>query len=429
MQEKIYPSNDRNTDIVWDSSTSWGKQIPQTQHGGTPDRNAKQAGALMANYRDPLKRPELPHLIPRPAPPVILAPGIIFVFSEFYFSNIDFHEAGKFIEIPHESNLPRLQILEDIIKPPKPFKKLKKNELRKDGKVSDDDLYPWEIKFFDWLYSQKLETSFKRFCQLLLSPIPSGSKVQKVIKEEEKFVPLGDYKRRNILIPALFSDYNLEKFLEPEKLDIYSGTINTQYLTDRFDYDDTELLRFSSISKHFTKTRIPEIKDDNLLLYTVDLEAETIPHKYPYVFNYQEKFIGVYFEHCFPEITNDNYDNPYLIEIDSVDDDGKITFHYVYGTDIPARAVSQSYTVDNYLSCFAQMKGRLMNNDDSRLFIPTQKIYSCSLGDINVEEKTIQVTVLGTTRDIPLEYIEKEVAGAIGQIYIENDWSLTFYNS
>lgn len=423
MQEKIYPSSGNNTDIVWSTEGSWAKQIPQTQHSGTPSRDGKQAGNLMAGIRIPPKRkPSPPLFLPRLTPPVVPS-DLIFVFSEFYYSNISFHNIGEHIELPYESNRPRLQLLEDIIKPAKSFKKLELSSLRRDGDT--EKLYPWEIKFFNWLYSQKFETSFKRFCGLPGAPSPSGGKIKNVIKVEPCFVPIGDYSKRGICLPVLFSDYNLEAFLLPEKTEYVTGTIDTNNLTDIHDYIDTEPLRFPEISKHFKNTRIP-ITDSNLVTWDVDLEAKTINQRDTYVFNYKEYFVSVYFEHCFPEVTDGDYEDPLLVEVSSADDSNIISFFYLYGTHIPARQITQEFTISNHRAIFAGMKGRILNNKGSKLFMPNQRVYEASLGEINPDDNTIQVTILGSTKQLPTSYIQGIVPDSGGMIYIEFDWSLTY---
>lgn len=421
MQEKIYPSNDRNTDVVWSTENSWAKHIPQTQHSGTPSRDAKQAGNLMANFRPPIPKSNPKPFIPRPKPPN-LRPGLIFVFSEYYHSNIDkfpFH-----ITFPYDSNPPRLQLLEDIIKPALVFnKKLTLSSLRKDGDISKLD--PWEIKFFNWLTTQKLETSFKRFCGYFTAPSPPRGNVNQVIIAEPRFVPSGDYSKREICLPVLFSDYNLDTFMLPSKIEYLTGTINSDKLDDKHDYTQ-ELLRFPGISKHFGIARVP-IADSNLLTWNVDLEAKSLNQQRTYVFNYQERFISVYFEHCFPEITNDDYEDPFMILVDTVEDTGTMNFNYVYGLHLPARQESQICVIENHLSVFAGMRGRLINNNNQTiLFIPTQRVYPASTGSINTDSETVQVTVLGTTKDVPISYISNAVEDKGGEIYISHDWTLAF---
>lgn len=418
MQEKIYPNNDKNTDLVWDTAISWPKHIPQTKHSGTPDRKSKQAGFLMTDFRNPSKKPNPPVQPSRRGDSRKLG-GLIFVFSEYYYSNLAV--STNIINLPLQENRPKLQLLEDILKPANSYTKLDISKLRKDGNLSL--LFPWENKFHEWL-KQKSIISFKTFCGAVGPTSSYRGKVDRAITPPEPIVPEGDYNRRNILIPALFSDYNLDEYLEPEKLFVLSGTVNLQYIDDIYSYS-LKNLRFPEISKHFNQMRIPEF--NNVLRYTVDVEAKTVTRNEPYVVNYKEEFIGVYFEHCFPAITDDNFEDPYLIEINSVNDDGHtISFNYVYGTTVPARNITQTYQVTNYLSCFAQMKGRLMNNDNSQLFIPNQRIYKCTLGSVNPDTGTIQIAVLGTTRSVPTSYIDKVIEDSTGNIYIEDDWTLTF---
>ena len=72
------------------------------------------------------------------------------------------------------------------------------------------------------------------------------------------------------------------------------------------------------------------------------------------------------------------------------------------------------------------MKGRILNNKGSKLFVPNQRVYEASLGEINPDDGTIQVTMLGSTKQVPTSYISNIKEDTTGKIYISNDWTLKF---